>query len=237
MIGKADHIPDIGHFIKCISGRLHNLAKQNSHLRGVHLLEAAQIKTVCADISRIIRKYGVQLRQLNHEDIESRRNTAMNRLSCVVPHHCGDHSSCCYDDCKMKKLERHAIARYKVEFPQCTETDEWMLDNQRQIIFESFAKQSRFNGKVMSMSERGQATVFKEISKRLDSSNIDRVAMTMSSNDCENFFGMIAKYSHGKIIFLGQTDSWEAYQLLIAGNKSDPFLRIKFLQLMELSPR
>ena len=62
---KAEHIPDIGHFIKCISTGLFKLAKENSELRGVHLLEAARIKTICADVSRVVREYGVELRRLN----------------------------------------------------------------------------------------------------------------------------------------------------------------------------
>ncbi|KAL7535208.1 LOW QUALITY PROTEIN: hypothetical protein ACHAXR_006340 [Thalassiosira sp. AJA248-18] len=54
--------------------------------------------------------------------------------------------------------------------------------------------------------------------------------MAMSSNDCENFFGMLAKYSHGKRTFLGQTDSWEVYQLLVAGGKSDDHFADKTVQ-------
>ena len=80
-------------------------------------------------------------------------------------------------------------------------------------ILQAYVKISRFN--------RTMATCYQEITKRLDESNIDRVALAMSSNDCENFFGMLVKYSHGKRIFLGQTDSWEVYQLLVAGKKTD----------------
>ncbi len=34
--GTAEYIPDIGHFIKCISNALYHIASQNSDLRGVH---------------------------------------------------------------------------------------------------------------------------------------------------------------------------------------------------------
>jgi len=50
----------------------------------------------------------------------------------------------------------------------------------------------------MSLGKKGQATCYQENTKRLDESNIDRVALAMSSNDCENFVGMLLKYSHGK---------------------------------------
>ena len=73
----------------------------------------------------------------------------------------------------------------------------------------------------MSMGENGRAQVYKEISKRLDDRNIDRVAMALSSNACENFYGMLTKYTHGKRINYGQTDSWAVFGLYVAGKKSD----------------
>ena len=43
----------------------------------------------------------------------------------------------------------------------------------------------------------------------------------MSSNDAENYFRVLSKYSHGKRICLGKTDTWEIYQLFVAGLRSD----------------
>ena len=45
--------------------------------------------------------------------------------------------------------------------------------------------------------------------------------MTLSSNNCENFFGMLSKFTHGKRINFGQSNSWEAYQFLVVGKRSD----------------
>ena len=59
-VGKADHVPDIGHFIKCISSGLHKLAKKNSHLRAIQLSKAACIKIIWTNISRVVREYGTQ---------------------------------------------------------------------------------------------------------------------------------------------------------------------------------
>ena len=56
----AEYYPDIGHFVKCISGGFHHLAKNYAELRGVSLSESARIKTMIADISRIVRQYGEQ---------------------------------------------------------------------------------------------------------------------------------------------------------------------------------
>jgi len=149
------------------------------------------------------------------------RDNAIKRLSYIVPHHCGDHTTCLYSECKFVQLERHFVAKYNVEFPEKKATQEEIKEDHRSDILQEYAKISRFNGKVMSMGKRGQDTVYKEITKRLDATNIDRVALAMSGNDCENVFGMLAKYSHGKRILLGQTDSWEVYQMLVACKKSD----------------
>ena len=96
------------HFIKCISGGLHKVAADNSHLRGVRLLEAARIKTMCADISRALRSYGVEYRELSRSDdtkmkenLTICRAVAIKRISCIIPYHFGDHENCCYDDCRM----------------------------------------------------------------------------------------------------------------------------------------
>ena len=144
------------------------------------------------------------------------------RISCIIPHHCGDHENCCYDDCRMVRLGRHCLAKFRVECPESKATNEEILLNHKKDILQAYVKVSRFNGKIiMSMGKKGQATCYQEITKRLDESNIGRVALAMSSNDCKNFFGMLVKYSHGKRIFLGQTDSWEVYQILVAGKKTD----------------
>ena len=48
--GIAIYVPDIGHFIKFISNALFYLAKNNSTLPGVSLLEASRIKAITTDI-------------------------------------------------------------------------------------------------------------------------------------------------------------------------------------------
>ena len=88
-------------------------------------------------------------------------------------------------------------------------------------IKSEYAQVARFKGATMSMSEKGQAKVYNEIHKRLDASNIDRVSEAMSSNDCEGFYNMLTKFSHGKRIYYGQTDSWEIFEMLVAGRKSN----------------
>ena len=50
----------------------------------------------------------------------------------------------------------------------------------------------------MNMGKDVQVLVLKEVIKRLNESNIDSVAITMSSNARENLFSILANFSHGK---------------------------------------
>ena len=74
---------------------------------------------------------------------------------------------------------------------------------------------------IISTNKCSRDTIYKEITKRSNTRNIDRVALAMSSNDCDKFFGMLVNKSHGKYILLGKIDLWEGYQLLVGGKKSD----------------
>ena len=117
------------------------------------------------------------------------------------------------------------IAQYQTDHPS-QEGAEELSDKDifillRNNINEAYAAKSRFKGKVMSMGTVGQKQVYKEITKRLNESNIDRVALALSSNDCENYFGMLTEYSHGKHMYFGQSDLWQVYQLLVAGLRTD----------------
>jgi len=86
------------------------------------------------------------------------------------------------------------VAKFRVENPDSKSTNSEILQDHFKEILEEYVKVSRFNGKVMLMGKKGQATCYEQITKRLDASNIDRVAMTMSSKDCEKKFGMLANF-------------------------------------------
>jgi hypothetical protein len=86
----AEYVPDIGHFIKCISNALFKLSGQNSELRGVSLLEATRIKAISSDITGIIKDYGKEVTTIEDEfkdddlvrnqTLNASRNVAMKRL-------------------------------------------------------------------------------------------------------------------------------------------------------------
>lgn len=118
--GKAEQFPDIGHFIKMMSGGLFKLRETNPERRGAQLLENDRIKTICADTSKKIRKFGSDLNALDsslpdHEaTVKKLRDDAIKSVASIIPHHCGDHSNC-GADCNYKIIESKYIDQYSVE--------------------------------------------------------------------------------------------------------------------------
>ncbi|EJK46210.1 hypothetical protein THAOC_35133, partial [Thalassiosira oceanica] len=232
--GKAEQVPDIGHFVKAINNAFYKLKETSPELGGTSLLDAPRIKVMCSDVSKNIRRYGEKVSELDkgladyQEQKEKLRDAALNDIDAIVPHHCGDHSSC-GDQCKYKEIENSYISKYKESPPAGREgLNPENKEDRAKIaklyeadIKSDYAKEARFRGATMSMSKAGQAKVKKVISQRLDKSNIDRVSETLSSNDCEGFFNMLTKYSHGKRIYYGQADSWQCFGKLVAGRKSN----------------
>lgn len=58
--------------------------------------------------------------------------------------------------------------------------------------------------------------------KRVKVENVARLARCLSSNCCENYLSCLVKYSHGKRLNYGQTDTWAVIQLFVVGLKSKP---------------
>lgn len=109
----------------------------------------------------------------------------------MIPHHCGDHSDCFEKMCGYTDLTK--------------EHPEWS-DEQ---VAEQYAINSRFNGKYMSLSNAGVKELQHIIRRKVDESNIDRVALLMSSNSIENLYALCAMHTNGKRLNLDQTDQWE----------------------------
>ncbi len=208
------------------SNALYHIASQNSDLRGVSLLEASRIKAITADITRILKAYGKRVKVIHDkfgadddvlkEKVDECRKDAMARIEAIIPHHCNDHSGCFHEECQVIRLQRQYINQFKAMNPGSQLTDEEIIKQHAAEIAKDHATKGRFKGKNMDMGEVGQAKVFGEISKRLDLKNIDRVAAARSSNRCENLFNVLAKFSHGKRLYQGRTNTWKVYQLFVA---------------------
>ena len=226
--GKAEYLPDIGHFIKCISNAFFGLATKNSELRGKSLLEAPRIRCICADISKHLRKFGRDVKVLStQDDDESKEKLAKGRERClagidaVVHHHCGDHSHCCSSDCLYLQMESRHVAKYRATKDEMEKPRGEILDLVRDDVNEAYAAEARFRGMTMSMGEKGRAKILKEIHSRLDAKNVDRVALAMTSNGCENFFSRLVKFTCGKRIYFGKKDGWKVRCLYNAASISD----------------
>jgi hypothetical protein len=94
-------------------------------------------------------------------------------------------------------------------------------------VSQQYAESSRFKGKQLSLNEQAIRKVSKMINSRIDETNIDRLAKSMSSNCCENFFGQLTKHTEGKRKHL--TLSLEVVVLFVAGMRSDPDVCTKML--------
>ena len=57
---------------------------------------------------------------------------------------------------------------------------------------------SRFSGKIIYLSLDGQVKLKKCISSRLKEENIDRILSILFSVYCDQYFGVLGKYSQGK---------------------------------------
>ena len=69
-------------------------------------------------------------------------------------------------------------------------------------INEKYSKISQFRGATMDVNLQGQLEMKKIISTRLTSENADKLAIILSSNFCENYFGVLVEFSEGKILNL-----------------------------------
>ncbi|KAL7547979.1 hypothetical protein ACHAWF_017085 [Thalassiosira exigua] len=242
--GQAEYLPDIGHFIKCISNAFFALATNNAELRGKSLLDASRIRAMCSDIVKYLRECGDELRALakwNGNDTDTQKdkicNRALVRIDTCIHHHCNDHEYCHSTDCLYRRTEMHCVAKYRVEVEgnvskENAKPSDEILELQRDKIDEHYANNSRFSGMGMSMGKTGRAKVKNEITKRLDKSNIAKVSLCMSSNQCENYFSVLVKFTCGKRIYFGRKNGWRVRLLYAAAGRTEKRMTDKIRKRM-----
>jgi sRNA-binding protein len=214
--GLAARVPDIGHFVKTVSNALYNIRREDSTLRGKGLLDPPRIKAIAADLSREIRRYGKFLKEkgldLSPEQQGCARQRCLDAISAIIPHHCGDHSQCTHDGtCTFKLVELQERSANEATGRKRSEAEI------AKRVSERFCGESRFKGKYMSMDHEGKEMCMLAIQSRVDKQNIDRLARILSTNVCECYFNVLVKFSHGKRLNLGQTNSWEVLLHFVAG--------------------
>ena len=217
----VEYLPDIGHFIKTVSNALYDLGEHDPNLKGSCLLEPARIRAMSSDLAMHFRDFNVvlkkfvnkepdQLSELEQTELNQSRQRCLKRIDAIVPHHCGDHRKCDEACCLYLQIKRRLIVRKQT-------TGESFC---REDIDALYAKEGRFRGKFMSMDKESMAKVANVIRSRVDKMNVDRIALLMSSNLCENYFSCLIKFSEGKRLNLGQTNSWSVLAHFVVGLKS-----------------
>jgi hypothetical protein len=218
----AIQLPDIGHFIKTVSNALYELAEHDTILKGAYLLEASRIRAMSSDLAGHIREFNHTLEMFcnkdpndlspnDHHSIDTCRDLCLQRIESIVPHHCGNHRKCDVAYCGFLKIKKRLKAIKKSTGKEFTHDD----------IVIQYSKESRFQGKYMSMDNASIEKVKKAITSRIDRSNVDRIARVMSSNLCENYFSVLVKFSQGKRLNLGQSDSWAILAHFVVGLRSN----------------
>ena len=220
---NSTHVPDIGHFIKCISNGFYKLRTTNKEVSGVGLLEPNRIRSMSADVSRHLREYklekqSVEITNIGKEEkeelIKNQRKECLQRIDSIAHHHCGNHQYCTKSHCKYKEIE------YLYEPTMKNMKSDYSKAEFDYMVQEKYQKVSRFNGITMDISNDSQLLLKKVISSRLNEDNVDRIAEILSSNCCEQYFGFLAMYTQGKRLNLDKTDSWRVLQYFVCGIRS-----------------
>jgi hypothetical protein len=182
-------------------------------------LDPPRIKAIASDLSRDIRLYGKFLNEkrnnslvaMRQEEEASARQQCLKSISAIIPHHCGDHSQCDHGTCTFKRIEFQERSANEVSGNKLSEAE------LAKRVSERSCHESRFKGKYMSMDQEGKEMCIQAIQSRVNKNNIDQLAKILSSNICECYFSVLVKFSHGKRLNLGQSDSWEVLLNFVGG--------------------
>ncbi len=162
----------------------------------------------------------------DQDEIDATRSAArIYCLECIgslIPHHCGNHELCKVEYSLYRKTERSVRAKaHALGLPFMPEHD-----FQREVS-ERYSLLARFKGKQLSLDRQAINKVSKVITTWVNETNVDRLAKSMSSNSCENFFGQLTKHMEGKRKYFAS--SLEVIVLFVAGMRSDPDICTKIL--------
>ena len=89
MDNLAEHLPDIGHVMKCDNNALFKIRQDDKSYSGVNLLSNLRIKCLVSEIKEVVDHYEYETMGLG-DDVA--RSVCLQQLEAIVPHQCGDHS-------------------------------------------------------------------------------------------------------------------------------------------------
>ena len=82
----AEHLPDIGHVMKCENNALFKIRQDDKSYSGVNLLSNLRIKSLVSDIKEVVDHY-----ETTGLGDDVARSVCLQQLEAIVPHQCGDH--------------------------------------------------------------------------------------------------------------------------------------------------
>lgn len=184
----ADHVPDLGHVLKCLSNSLFKLREVHKSLKGANCLSNLRIKAIVRDVRKVLDWY----KETGVGDVEARQD-CLDQIDATIPHHCGDHTHCVHERfCSYLKV--------KNEYPDFTEEE---------IKAEAFKISKRaLRGKDLSLHTRGIATVQNAIRKKVNHKNVDKIASGGCSNLSKSFWNQTTKFTEGKRLNSDHTDAY-----------------------------
>ena len=139
----AEHIPDIGHLIKCISNGFYTFKEKNKIYGGVNMLDVLRIKSISADVSRHIREFHKE-KNYTGADVDAERVKCLKRLKSICHHHCGNHEFCEESHCAYVSISITEKLKNDVR-SECTKLNDIELASN---INQQYTKVSRFHGRL-----------------------------------------------------------------------------------------
>ena len=127
IVSKSKNIvelmPDIVHFIKCISNGSRSFKENNKEFSGVSILDPIRIKLISSDVSRcLISSKNLNKKNTNEEGTITFEKIMLARMQSIMSHHCGNHKHCRSENCqhkdvKLAERETRGFLHDKNEFP------------------------------------------------------------------------------------------------------------------------
>jgi hypothetical protein len=205
----------LNHVIKNCSNELHATAAKDNSFNGRLALSSVRIRSICSDITKAIKRYNQNIRDL------IARTKCLDQLAAVIRHQCGDHRFC-------KDAELCTYTRLKNENPDLSQTE---LD-------EAYATNSKQNnGRYMDLLTDGIEILEKIITKCFNSKIIDKIAECGSINACEGFFGQLIKFPEGKSLQGNGTNFWQSVlELCFCNNngKDTEWIKVELSVILNL---
>jgi len=183
---------DWSHVKKNIGKDFHE-AKKNGYGGKKVGLTTPRILAIEHDVEDCTRRYkerALDPANVSDEDRDKHRNTYLDELASVIPHHCGIHTKCTVDMCGAKRLRR--------DNPGISVEE----------LVERYDAGTRFRGQILSVTDEGVKELSGFITKRITTKNADSIARMESTGKIESSNAESVVLTGGKRLNMTQTNAY-----------------------------